>query len=501
MISPYSSGVLCLILILPTACATTTPERITASTQADLVITGATLIDGTGSPARSGTTLVIREGRITAIMPDGQAEIPAGARTIDARGKYVIPGLADMHVHFDLGSPVRSRKDLPEEVLARELYYGVTTILQLGGSGGSTDSILALRERRNSGALQAPTIYGTGGHLTLPGTHPIYTIFPPSIREAADALAAETPLNDPVNLYTLGIGLSFVRTEQAARAAVRERAEGGMDAIKITVESGPTTFGDEHPQMSVEMIRVIVNEANQYSLPVFAHVTSLDELEAVLEGGAAGAVHSVWDRPLPGTLLADRMAEAGFAVVPTLSLYAGTISLRYIDEPIDLSDRFLRETVSEDEVSALTNPEFVARFRRGGVIQDEPGIDRAEAIRRRLEEVLANVGMLHDRGVLVVLGTDTGNPYVFPGFSVHQELELLVRAGLSPMEALEAATRCAAEMIGAADEFGTLEPGKRADLLILNANPLDDIRNTRSLESVIIEGRVVDREALLPRTR
>jgi len=94
-------------------------------------------------------------------------------------------------------------------------------------------------------------------------------------------------------------------------------------------------------------------------------------------------------------------------------------------------------------------------------------------------------------------GTDTGNPYVFPGYSVHKEMELLVRAGLTPMEALEAATRVAAEMIGAEDAYGAIEPGKRADLLILTANPDEDIKNTRSLEVVISEGRVVDREALL----
>jgi imidazolonepropionase-like amidohydrolase len=111
------------------------------------------------------------------------------------------------------------------------------------------------------------------------------------------------------------------------------------------------------------------------------------------------------------------------------------------------------------------------------------------------------MGMLHERGVPIAVGTDTGNPYVFPGYSVHQELALLVEAGLTPMEAITAATRRAAEMLGEEDEFGTIEPGKRADLLILGANPLEDIRNTRSLEVVISEGRVVDREALLREVR
>jgi imidazolonepropionase-like amidohydrolase len=135
-------------------------------------------------------------------------------------------------------------------------------------------------------------------------------------------------------------------------------------------------------------------------------------------------------------------------------------------------------------------------FRRAGTVPEEPG-SRADAIKRRVDDVLANIDMLHERGVLIALGTDTGNPYVFPGYSVHRELELLVRAGLTPSEALEAGTRRAAEFLGVEEEFGTIQPGRRADVLILGKNPLDDIRNTRSLEVVISEGRLVDREALL----
>lgn len=490
------------ILLSVAGLACRAAERAPAETAADLVISGATLIDGTGGAARAATTILVQDGRIASVVWDARdAVMPDGVRVIDATGKYVIPGLADMHVHFGVGSPVPRGPGTSDAVLARELYYGVTTILQLGATDGSTDAIRALQAQRKAGALPAPHIYGTGGHLTLQGTHPVYTIFPPAIRRATDALAAETPLDDPVDLYSLGIGLSVVRTEKAAKKAVRQRAAGGMDAIKITVESGPTTFGDDHPQMSVEMIRAIVDEASRHGLPVLAHISSLDELEAVLAGGAAGAAHAVWDLPLPDAALADRMAAAKFFLMPTLSLYRGALSLRYIDEPVDLDDPFLRETVSDEEVAALRDPGFIRGFRRGAAVVEEAGVGPADTIRRRMDEVLANVGMLHRHGVRLVLGTDTGNPYVFPGYSVHRELELLVRAGLTPAEALEAATRRAAEMIGAGSEFGTLERGKRADLLILGANPLDDIRNTSSIEFVVGEGRVVDRMALRGRMR
>jgi imidazolonepropionase-like amidohydrolase len=288
-----------------------------------------------------------------------------------------------------------------------------------------------------------------------------------------------------------------VRTVEAARKAVRERAEAEVDAIKITVESGPTPFGDDHPQMSVEMIQSIVEEAAKSGLGVFAHITSLDELQAALEGGTAGVVHTVWDRPFPDAEIADSMAARSFYVIPTTTLYRGTVSLFYIDEPIDLDDPFLRETVSENEVAILRDPEFVARFRSRRWQRHLASVENRErAIQQHVEELLANVGMLHEHGVPIVLGTDTGTLFSFAGYSVHDELEFLVEAGLTPGEALESATRQAAEMLDAEDEFGTIEPGKRADVLILGANPLDDIRNTRSLETVIAEGRLVDRYAL-----
>ncbi|MGI9628745.1 MAG: amidohydrolase family protein [Longimicrobiales bacterium] len=470
-------GLATVLAVAPSGCALDGDGQLDGVT---LVVSSATLIDGTGAEPRANTTVAMRDGVIAAVSPDGEIDVPQGVQVIDASGKYVIPGLVDTHFHFTLGAPIPGRADDNQESLARELYYGVTTILQIGATAGSTDSILALKERRARGQVEAPYVYGTGGHITLPGTHPIYTVFPPAVRAAADSLTASTPMSEPVDLYSLGIGMSFVRTEEAARQAVRERAEGGMDAIKITVESGPTPFGDDHPQMSVEMIQAIVDEASRYGLPVLAHVTSLDELQAALEGGASGAVHATQGIPLPDSALAEHMAALGFTMSPTLSLFSG---------PTDSQDPFLLATATEEELVALANPEFQAR------------VGLRWTCCATFAQVLANVGMLHDSGVRLAVGTDTGNPYVFPGYSVHRELEFLVEAGLSPMEALVAGTQGAAEMIGAEADFGTIEAGKRADLLILGADPLEQIRNTRSLETVISEGRVVDREGLGLRTR
>jgi imidazolonepropionase-like amidohydrolase len=444
---------------------------------ADLVITGVTLIDGTGASPRTGITILIYRGRIAEIVRDRDAVIPAEASVIDAAGKYVIPGLVDLHAH----GPT-------EAMLAQHLFYGVTSTLQLGGTGASTEDIRDLSARRAAGALDSPYVYGTGGHLTLHGTHPIYTLFPQSVRDAADSIAAATPLDEPVNLYSLGIGVSFVRTGEAARKAVRERAAGGMNAIKITVESGPPPFGEHRPRMPVEMIREIVDEAAQHGLPVFAHISSAPELEAAVHGGSSTLAHAVVDDDGSRPELVRMMADNRVSVTPTLAWFYALH--RYQDDPDLLDDAFLRAAITEETIQSAREAPI---HRREGL---------SDFMRMRMNAALRHVGEAHRAGVIIALGTDSGPGHLnFPGYSAHVEMQLLAEAGLTPMEVIVAATRRGAELLRRADDFGTIEPGKRADLLILGANPLDDIRNTRSLEAVVSEGRVIDRRALLGGTR
>lgn len=450
-----------------------------------VIVSGGILIDGTGAEPRPGMTVVVSGDKIAAIHPDAEAPVTTGATVIDARGKYVIPGLADMHVHFSLGAPLSRQANETAEVLGRILYYGVTTVLNVGSTGGRADEIVSIRRLQSEGDLLGPHVYASGGLLTIPGSHPTTTM----LRVPTD--------QDPATYDWGRQGIWVVNTNEDAAGVVARMAAAQMDVIKIVVESGPTPFGDNHPQMPESMIRAIVGEAKRYGLRVFAHVSSLDELMASFDGGTAGVMHAVWFRPLANEGLADQLAAEDFFVVSTLSLYGGTVALRYVDEPVDLDDPFLRETVSDQEVAALRDRAFIAGFRSTGAVESEPGRNRSETLRRHMNDVLANLKMLHDRGVPIALGTDTGMPFAFPGYSVHRELELLVRAGFTPMEAIQTATRNAARMIGREEDFGTLEPGKRADLLILDGNPLEDIRNTRSLGVVICGGRVIERDTLL----
>jgi imidazolonepropionase-like amidohydrolase len=213
------------------------------------------------------------------------------------------------------------------------------------------------------------------------------------------------------------------------------------------------------------------------------HATSLDELEVALAHHVHAVMHLIADPAPPGRALLDVMAEHGTYYVPTLSLFIWTGT--WDDPSQTLTDPFLRSGVEARVINSLVASPLAPKT---------PPAPGDWAWRRGILRALKDAA---DAGVPIVAGTDAGNPFVFPGYSMHDELALMVEAGLTPMEALVAATRRAAEMLGAGDTFGTVTAGKRADLLILGKNPLDDIRNTRTLEVVIAGGDVIDRSSLL----
>ncbi|MEX2530901.1 MAG: amidohydrolase family protein [Gemmatimonadota bacterium] len=214
--------------------------------------------------------------------------------------------------------------------------------------------------------------------------------------------------------------------------------------------------------------------------------TVAHELDSVLAGQADGIVHAVTERPFSSETVGAELARRQFHVVATLSLFDAFI--RYAEDPGRIDDPFLRETVGAEEVESLA---------RAGMLEAGPSADSMEIWRAETDAAMRDVGALNRLGVPVVLGTDVGNPRVFPGYSAHEELANLVKAGLTPLEAIRAGSVNAARMLGLEEEFGSVEVGKRADLLILDGDPLQDIRNSRRIRAVIAGGRLIDRQALL----
>lgn len=211
----------------------------------DLAIVGATLIDGTGGPAQPDWLILIRDGVVVEIADATTRPMPVASEVIDASGHYVIPGLADMHVHFGSGGLGPRRPNATERAVHQFLRYGVTTVLSVGGTGGNRAQIQALRDRQRAGEIPGLRVFATGDMLTLPGSHPVATVM--HMPDGAD----------PATYDWSKRGVALVSSIEKAKAVVARNIAGGMDGIKIVVESGPIEFG-EHPQMPSEMIAAVV---------------------------------------------------------------------------------------------------------------------------------------------------------------------------------------------------------------------------------------------------
>jgi len=438
----------------------------------DIIISGATLIDGTGRAPILKCTISVTDGVISDLSTGETAPVSEGTILIQAEGKFVMPGIIDGHVHFTTGGLEPLGPRITERILHQFLFYGVTTVLNLGGDGGSTDEIVDLRNRQRNQDFLAPRIYGTGNMLTIDGGHPIATTL----------TAALPPGTAPDSVDWESRGYTVLRDREHAREFIANHAALSMDGVKIIIDSGPPPWGNNHPRMSLDMVRFIVDEAHQHDMPVYAHISSLDECSDAVNAGVRAIAHGVMDNPQLDEILMQTMKDKDVFYIPTLALYEGFH--RYVDDPSLFDVPFLLLGVSENTIASLQNPYFLEKHKHR----------TAEWVRPRMKNILRGIGAAHSYGVKIALGTDSGSLFDFPGFSAHLEMELLEKAGLTPMEVIIAATRRGAELLGAEDVFGTVEVGKRADLIILDANPFDDIRNTRKIDMVIHDGEIVPRD-------
>lgn len=464
----------CAAALALTGCGKQTPTR----KQVDLLITNARVVDPLAKTISSDLLIAIDDGRIVHVGTGAANEFDAG-RTLDASGKTIVPAFADLHVHWGNGT-FAENENLVEQTLARSLYYGVTRILNMGSNAASPAEIDEFRRKLDRGEWQGPKIYAVGSLLTVPGSHPTTTIFAPNTQREIAAKVASAPSRGPIDLMPIR-AITLVRSADDARAEVKRLATWGADAIKITIESGPGPFGDDHPQMSEDIVRAAVDEAHATNIPVIAHVSARDDLEVSLGADVDAAAHAIIQGPFDDALH-RRMGAARFFYIVTLDLYDGFIN--WSADPTRLNDPLLRETVTDSEVASLqAAPEIFARER------DFFG-------ERGIRPILDHVRDAHRAGTVLLTGTDTGNAFAFPGYGVHQELRLMVEAGIPPMDALAAATSNAATFFKEEAEWGSIQVGRAADLLILDADPLADIMNTRRIAYVIQGGKTIDRAAL-----
>ncbi|SDH27774.1 Amidohydrolase family protein [Sinosporangium album] len=441
-----------------------------------LALTHVTVIDVTGGPSQPDQTVLVVDGTIAAVGPEPHVVIPPGARIHDLSGRHVLPGLTDMHVHSE--SAGDDERHFPAVYIAN----GVTTVREMWGK----PYLHEWRRRTSAGEMLGPRSFIAG-----------------PIVDGSPALWEDVPIDAPITTVT---------TEAEARRAVSAARDGGADFVKVYSRLEREPYFALLREAARQDMTVVGHRSDRVPLAEqigsgqrsFEHVHGLwpatsDDVER-LEAAMArispqpGFYYADWFRrinevewesvgrysPASAAALFERMVAEDVAYCPTLTMHAA----------VDLPE-WMR---LDDERLAYMTPDTPAiwSFVRDQIFHGG-GRSADEAAKRRMlfDHRRAAVAAMDEAGVRLLAGTDAVTPGLFPGFALHDELEFMVGAGLTPMRALQTATLEPARFLGCERTSGTVEPGKAADLVILSADPLADIRNTRRIHAVVAAGRYV----------
>ena len=420
--------------------------------RAQTLFEGARLITGEGGVIEN-SAFVVTGNRISQVGRKGEVPVPSNGTRVNLTGKTVMPALVDAHVHMgyrkglDFSTNNYTRENL-SDILDRFAYYGVAAILEAGTA--RSDLPYELRAKPPAGALYLTAGRGFGMPNAGPGG---------PMRDSAYGVTAE----------------------DEARADVRELAAKKANLVKIWVDDRGGTVEKLHPNL----YRAIIDEAHKNNMRVFAHVMKLDDVKDLLRSGIDGFAHMVRDRDIDDEMIALVKARPNVFFQQTLwgeRLPFYTEKPAWVDEPI------LRDTFSPQEIRLLGES-----FTKS----------ESPAARQAGETNLRNIRKLKAAGARLALGTDTGGVSggQYFGLGSHIELELLVtRGGLTPVEAILAGTRNSAAVL-ALDRMGSIAVDKSADFIVLDANPLDNISNTRKINKVFLRGNEVPRPALAAKWR
>src|SRR6059036_817596 len=435
---------------------------------------GATLVDGTGAAPVRNAVVVMRDGRVACAGPRAACPAPPDADTVNALGKWIIPGLVDTHVHFSQTGWVDGRPDAldlrdqyPYETVEAELHArperffrsylcsGVTSVFDVGGYPWTLDL-----QARTARSTTAPRVLAAGPLLST----------------------IDFWLNLPDQRQFI-----YMADDATVRQAVRAHKDWGAAAIKVWYIMPPQP--PDTARVSA-LVHAAGDEARKVGLPLIVHATGLWEAKDAMQAGARVLVHSVWSGPVDDEFLA--LARRGGTIyVPTLTVPDGyrQVAARRFErdlQPLACVDPTTRaKALATDTVALAQRP------------SDSLLAARTARTARSFAQAQANLKRVHDAGIPVALGTDAGNPLTLHGASVFMELEAMQSAGLAPRDVLLAATRTAARAAGAAlDSAGTLTAGAVADLVVLDADPLADIRNVRRIALVTRSGEIYTRREL-----
>ena len=471
-------------LLCPCAGVSAQTAALADASDGALALTGGTLIDGTGAPPLADAVVLIEGGRIACAGTQADCDVPSGAQQIDIAGRWLTPGLIDGHVHVTQNGWVDTRPQIIDvtdeypwaEVQARnrwqpETFYrpflcsGTTAVYDVGGF----DWIWSLRRPAETDPF-APHVAATGpliaamkpgGEIALPGNEQFLLLDSPEV----------------------------------AREIVSYMAANSADGMKLYYHDMPME-SPEAQQNFHDSIFVLVEEARKADVPVVAHTRMLDYAKLVMRAGVSMLVHSVVNRPLDDEFI-ELATSNGVFYTPTLvvpggyprfarAIAEGTAPV--IDDPNQCVPADLLEKIA-------TTPELIDRLDRDHAFHPDNAARMEAMITRGAGLQAANLKRASDAGIPIVMGTDVGNPLTLVGAAVYAEMEAMQAAGLTPMQVLVASTRNGARAMRR-DDLGTIEEGKIADVLVVRADPTQDIANMRQLETVIRAGHVHSQASL-----
>lgn len=455
---------LALLLLPLIGTAQTTPDS------RPLVFTHVTVIDATGAPAQPDMTAVIINGRITALGKTGKVNIPANARRIEATGKFLIPGLWDMHCHLLTNW----------EYAPLYIAQGVTGVRDMG-VGRQLADIAQLRKDVLAGTVIGPRLIYAGPIVDARNSNPGMTL---AVTTLEDARRAVNSLADA--------GVDFIKvyeylSRESFFAIIEEAKKRGLPFAGHLPRSITASEASDAGQKSMEHVFVFLDAC---STAEAEYKKVRDEYQAAQQKGSVPAeLRASWidaNQKLVDGYSSEKCLELGKRFVKNGTWQVPTFvgNLAYL---------MPESSKPDDPRFRYAPPKVVEGWHQRLATMSKEQFARTQ---KRAETYVQVIRDLHRVGVRILAGTDAGtNGFInnVPGFSLHDELVLLVRAGLTPMQALQSATINAAEYLNLADSLGTIEKGKKAELLLLDANPLVDIRNTRKINSVVVNGRLFDR--------
>jgi len=421
-----------LVVLCPLPCL--------AAQEKSIAILHARLIDGLGGPPVEDSVVILQGNKVEYAGPANAAKVPQGSQIIDGKGKTVMPGLADMHVHLQGGWDGISVDLLGyQRYLNAMLYSGVTTVMD---TGDYQPWILQLRQDAASGHLLSPRIYCTGAMIDAAD---------PAWPDLAYALASTAQIPE------------FVQRDKRA----------GVDLIK------------GYANLSDRMLRRLVTEAHKEKIRVVIDQWERNGSPDLVQTGIDGFAHAPTRKMAADDI--QLIHDRGLFVITTLTVEEYSARRRLADV------KFLDEPLIADTTPPWFLTELRAEATRNLSDAEKSDVQKSAA---GFDEMKRNVKKLLDAGVLLAAGTDAPYPGVFQGEAIHHELELLVAAGMTPLQAIRTATSNAARVMHAEEEWGSLQTGRAANVLIVAGNPAERINDTRQVETVILNGKILDRASL-----